>query len=333
MAHFDRGVYEPGEDIRVFDGSEDDEDVEGSRLPLLIVLALLVLAMFAGVVWLAYTQGVARGRTETPVLTAQNGPARVAPQNPGGAAEPYKGFKIYEQPAPPDEAVDNTTTPSAPPPAAPKPVAATPAPAAKPVVAAAPPPPVAKPVVTAAAPPPPAAKPVAPTKPAPVAATPAPKPAVKVAAATPAPAKPVPAPAKPAASVVTKAASPPPAVKTAAASVPAGPATGAPRSLALVPAKPAAATPAPTAAPVASGAFTLQIGAYKSQAEAQAAWKAYKAKHSALLADAVDDVQQADLGDKGTWYRLRITGFPSKDVASATCDRLKTDGGNCFLGK
>ena len=29
------------------------EDVEGSRLPLLIVLALLVLAMFAGVVWLA----------------------------------------------------------------------------------------------------------------------------------------------------------------------------------------------------------------------------------------------------------------------------------------
>ena len=28
MAHFDRGVYEPGEDIRVFDGSEDDEDVE-----------------------------------------------------------------------------------------------------------------------------------------------------------------------------------------------------------------------------------------------------------------------------------------------------------------
>src|SRR6202043_2477523 len=110
MTQFDRGVYEPGEDIRVFDGSEDDEDVEGSRLPLLIVLALLVLAMFAGVVWLAYTQGVARGRTETPVLTAQNGPARTAPQNAGGAQEPYKGFKIYEQPAPPDDAADATTT-------------------------------------------------------------------------------------------------------------------------------------------------------------------------------------------------------------------------------
>src|ERR1700757_4270749 len=104
MAHFDRGVYEPNEDIRVFDGSEDDEDAEGPPLPLLIVLALLVLAMFAGVVWLAYTQGVARGRTETPVLTAAAGPERVAP--PGGGAGgqvPYQGFKIYEQPAPPDD--------------------------------------------------------------------------------------------------------------------------------------------------------------------------------------------------------------------------------------
>ena len=43
----ERGLYEPGEDVRVFDGSEEEEDVEGSRLPLLIVLALLVLAMFA----------------------------------------------------------------------------------------------------------------------------------------------------------------------------------------------------------------------------------------------------------------------------------------------
>ena len=289
MAHFDRGVYEPGEDIRVFDGSEDEEDVEGSRLPLLIVLALLVLAMFAGVVWLAYTQGVARGRTETPVLTAQNGPARVAPQNAGGAAEPYKGFKIYEQPAPPDDEVDNTTTPKvAAAPAAPAP--------AKPAVAATPPP--------AAAPPKPVAAP-------PLAAAP------KVAAATPAPptAKPAPAPAKPA---------PAAAPKVAAATPAPAPAKAAPP-----PPK-----PAPAAAPAAaSGAFVLQIGAYPSQADADAAWKSYKAKHTALLADATDDVQRADLGDKGVWYRLRIAGFPSKDVATAMCDRLKADGGNCFLGK
>ena len=77
----------------------------------------------------------------------------------------------------------------------------------------------------------------------------------------------------------------------------------------------------------------LQIGAYKSQAEADSAWTTYKAKHAALLSGASNNVQQADLGDKGTWYRLRVVGFPSKDVASAMCDRLKADGGNCFLGK
>jgi cell division protein FtsN len=282
---FDRGVYEPGEDVRVFDGSEDDEDVEGSRLPLLIVLALLVLAMFAGVVWLAYTQGVARGRTETPVLTAQNGPARVAPQNPGGAEEPYKGFKIYEQPAPPDDDAAATTTPA---------VAA--ALATRPVVA---PPP--KPV-TAAAPL-------------------TPPPALKMATAIPEPAKTAPVTARTPAPVVVKKALP--------QSAPVARATAPPRSLAPPALKPAP-VPAPTAA---SGSYALQIGAYKSQAEADAAWKTYKTRHGALLAGANDDVQQADLGEKGIWYRLRITGFPSKDVASAMCDRLKADGGGCFLGK
>jgi cell division protein FtsN len=86
-------------------------------------------------------------------------------------------------------------------------------------------------------------------------------------------------------------------------------------------------------APVASGTYVLQIGAYKSQGEADAAWTAYKARHSALLAGYSPNVAQADLGDKGVWYRLRIAGFSSKDVASALCDRLKADGGGCFLGK
>ena len=315
MAHFDRGVYEPSDDMRVFDGAEDEEDVEGSRLPLLIVLALLVLAMFAGVVWLAYTQGVARGRTETPVLTAQNGPARIAPQNPGGVEQPYKGFKIYEQPAPPDHEVDAATTPAV---TAPAPAKPAPAP-----VTAAPPPAAAKPAIAAA--PPPALKAVQ-------------APAPKVAVVAPAPAKPVPAAIKPATAVakpaaapagatVTKSTLPPPAAPPAAAN-------GAPRSLALVSPKPAAVTPVPAAtAASAGGEYVLQIGAYKSQAEADNAWTSYKAKHSALLSGASDNVQQADLGDKGIWYRLRIAGFPSKDVASAMCDRLKADGGSCFLGK
>ena len=34
MVNYERGVYEPSDEVRVFDGSEEDEeDVEGSRLP------------------------------------------------------------------------------------------------------------------------------------------------------------------------------------------------------------------------------------------------------------------------------------------------------------
>src|ERR1700739_1799045 len=111
MANYDRGIYEPSDEVPVLAGTEDgEEDIEGSRLPLLIVLALLVLAMFGGVVWLAYTQGVARGRGETPVLAAAAGPEKVAPETPGGSQVPYQGFKIYEQPAPPDDDADATDT-------------------------------------------------------------------------------------------------------------------------------------------------------------------------------------------------------------------------------
>ncbi|HEU0095931.1 MAG TPA: SPOR domain-containing protein, partial [Rhizomicrobium sp.] len=93
--------------------------------------------------------------------------------------------------------------------------------------------------------------------------------------------------------------------------------------------------PAATAAakPAAGGGYVLQIGAYKSQADADAAWKSYKAKHAALLSGYNSDVQQADLGEKGTWYRLRVGGLGDKEVATALCDRLKSDGGACIPGR
>jgi cell division septation protein DedD len=329
MANYERGVYEPSDEVRVFDGSEEEDDVEGSRLPLLIVLALLVLAMFAGVVWLAYTQGVARGRGETPVLTAASGPERVAPQQAGGSNVPYQGFKIYEQPAPPDDSADrpNNAAPAATPaetaPAshAAAPAAAKPAPA--PITAPSP--------AKAAAMTPAAAKP-APAKPA---AAPPKSVAALIQQANSAPATPPQsAAAKPSAVTAAKPTSPPPAVKPAMTSTTPA-ATGAPRQLVI----PATAVPKP-AAPVAEaakpatgGGYVLQIGAYKSQGDAEAAWKTYKAKHAALLSGYADDIQQADLGEKGTWYRLRVGGLSDREVGVALCERLKADGGACILGK
>ncbi|MEJ1969596.1 MAG: SPOR domain-containing protein [Rhizomicrobium sp.] len=282
MANYERG----SDDVRVFDGGEDEEDVEGSRLPLLIVIALFVLAAFGAVVYLAYQRGVAQGHSEIPrVIAAVPGPAKVAPVDQGGTPTPYTGLKIYQQPAPSDEQADADT---APPPATPKPV---------PVVAA-----------------------PAPSKPVPVAATPVP---VK-----PAPVATKPTPPKPETI--------PPAAMAAVAPKPA-PVVPKPAPATPKPVETAAVAPPPPAAPVekpvaAAGSGLLQIGSYKSQAEANEAWASYKAKHSGLVGGLSSDVKQADLGAKGTWYRLRIV-VASKADAVSLCARLKADGGDCIPAK
>src|ERR1700712_3970654 len=149
MANYERG----SDDVRVFDGGEDEEDVEGSRLPLLIVIALLVLAAFGAVVWLAYQRGGQAGSPEGPrTIPAAPGPCRITPPSAGGTKTPYTGLKIYQQPAPSDEEANADTAPPAPsdvPAAKPAPVAMTPPPVAKPTPA----PVTAPPVVVAPKPP------------------------------------------------------------------------------------------------------------------------------------------------------------------------------------
>jgi len=299
MANYERGAYEPSDEVRVYDGADDEDDEEGSRLPILIVMALLVLAAFGGVVWLAYERGVASGRTEPRIITAEQSPVKVPPPAAANGSEtPYKGLKIYEQPAPNDEEAGSeavNTTGQHPAAAAAKPAAS--------MAAAAP---TASPVL--ATPKPAAAKPVQP---------------VQMAAAS------LPATAtKPPAAVVAK---PAPPAQATPATYPHAAMAAAPDQSGIKPAP--AQTTDSSAKPVPAGAYLLQIGAYKSQEEADASWKAFAAKHAALLAGFSPNVKQVDLGEKGTWYRLRVGSFADKDAASGLCEKLKADGGNCFLAK
>lgn len=284
MAHYERGKDED----RVFDGGEDQDETEGSHLPVVIIIAILVLAAFGGVVWLAYNQGLARGRNDTPMKIASvegnkssNG-LKIFQQRAGGDEDGASPVKAAAQPsatdAVPAQSVvrhDNEIPPEQAPPAA-----------HAQAVEPSPIPPATKPPAQLGQPQPAQPQPVKPEPVKPQAVKPVEKP-------KPEPAKPV--PAKP------------------------------------EPAKPVPAKPEPAKA--ASGGYYLQIGAYKSETEALTAWKGYAAKHAGLLNGFGPDVQRADLGDKGVWYRLRIASFPNKDGANALCDRLKAQGGACFLAR
>jgi cell division protein FtsN len=306
MASFER-LEPPSGDMPVFDGHEktEDEAEEGSRLPLLIVIALLVLAAFAGVVWLAYTQGVERGRADAP---------RVVETQPGTGSTVASVDKMYQQPAAPDEATGNGE-------------AASPTPTTTPTPAIKAPPTVATQTAVSSASRKlqPATGTVTPANKVALAAPPQPvsKPVSTVPASVPVP-KPLPVePAKPAALAAHA-----PAMLSQQTSE-----NSASEAKPLAQAQAPAAVSAPTPASVAAaGSYFLQIGAYKSQQDADAAWSSFKARHPAV-ASYQSNVKEADLGEKGIWYRLRIGAFPDKDTASAVCAKLKAEGASCFPAK
>ena len=98
-----------------------------------------------------------------------------------------------------------------------------------------------------------------------------------------------------------------------------------------VPRATAAAMPsAPAAGTFRSSPYALQVGAYRTREDADANLSAIKEKYAALLSGYSLDVQRADLGKRGVWYRLRILGVGSDESVSALCDRLQAEDG-CFV--
>ena len=65
--------------------------------------------------------------------------------------------------------------------------------------------------------------------------------------------------------------------------------------------QPAAATPAAAAGPTK---YVVQVGSKKNQTDALASFADMQQKYPTLLANYRPMVQKADLGTKGTWYRL-----------------------------
>lgn len=89
------------------------------------------------------------------------------------------------------------------------------------------------------------------------------------------------------------------------------------------------AGPAPRAAP--AGGFLVQIAALRSASAADAAWDRMAHRDPALFANARKDVQRADIGGKGVYFRVRAGYFADRGQASRFCDRVKTLGQECIV--
>jgi len=79
-----------------------------------------------------------------------------------------------------------------------------------------------------------------------------------------------------------------------------------------------------------SGAYVVQVGAFRSNEEAVAQWNRMAGRLGDYLDGKARDVERADLGDRGVYHRLRIGPFESSDAASAYCAGLKERGQDCL---
>lgn len=252
------------------------------------------------------TDEVARGPADAPLIEAQDEPFKVSPVNPGGMEVPNRDILLYERlhGTKADKRVLERLMPEAEqpqtPPAAPRPtqMAGTSS-ASEADSSLAPDEPGIESLVEPPLPEPPA-RPTAET--------------TKVPPAVAADSKLSPSPSPP-----------PPAVVT----TPAKPAVPAQVKVATAPASVSSATQPDK--PASGKGFQLQLLSSRSADEAKGAWARLRDKNADVLGPLSPSVARANLGDRGTFYRLRAGPVASESKARSICDSLSARGVSCLV--
>ncbi len=145
--------------------------------------------------------------------------------------------------------------------------------------------------------------------------------------------QPVLKPAQTATPAAKPSSAPVPAAKTVATTPKPAPQTVTPAP-AVKPATPPVASSAQTipkttttpTTPVKTTGVSAQLGSFPTKAGAEKALAEYRANGMSGAAVIVP----ADLGAKGTWYRVKATGFKTRDQALEFCAKAKAAGANCI---
>jgi cell division protein FtsN len=364
MVNPDRNLYEPPYDDALLYESDLEPERPRSR-PLVVLLGIVVLAAFAGVVWVAYNQGVKHGQTgDPPVLSADSGPTRV-PADPTAAGETkdVAADKSYERLFNPDAqqqaenilptAEQPRTAPAEQGPQAPQEIAADVAqggPSANKATDIAPPVDPRMDAATGVA----SSVQLAPGAPQPISsAPPTPLPSSgqseDITAELPSsqfgtpnlsgpdPLLPERRPAKGGAKTITVTQAPTPAPAETPATTKPAPTVAKPApapattEIAVAETEVAALSPASEAPARASGSVMIQLGSFPNDKLAASAWSKIKSANQELLGDYSPMIKPAEIEGKGTWYRLRLGGFADKAAAAGVCEQLKAAGQACII--
>ena len=105
-----------------------------------------------------------------------------------------------------------------------------------------------------------------------------------------------------------------------------------PEVAAAAPARAQAGAPQLAAAPAfaASGAYVAQLAALQSQAAVEPAWARLSSRAPNLFGQAHLDVERADLGQRGVYFRVRAGYFADRANASRFCERIRQMRQDCI---
>lgn len=111
---------------------------------------------------------------------------------------------------------------------------------------------------------------------------------------------------------------------------------GTPAAAPLVPVAPQAIEPAagtPSAAPASSagGTHFVQVVSVPSRSAAEAEWSKLEKSLSGILSGAPHRIQEANLGEKGVYYRVQLGPY-AESAARSLCDQVKAQKpGGCLV--
>lgn len=110
------------------------------------------------------------------------------------------------------------------------------------------------------------------------------------------------------------------------------------------PSRTASASPAPTVAgsgpaPVSAATTSagnapwgVQISSQRSRADAEQSFANFRARYGSIIGGMEPDIVAANVGDRGLFYRVRLPA-DSRGAAASLCQRLKSAGADCFIGR